>query len=468
MEKAAICAASILLLWNACGQQGQGPRPRDPQAVEAEGRFLDTLQGSTLRYFLYSTDTVSGLTPDRAPSPSPSSIAATGFALTCLPVAAERNLLSREVAATRVLTTLRFLIALPQNDRPQGSSGYKGFFYHFLDLRNGTRAWRCELSTVDTALLMAGILVCQTYFSRPVPVEASIRALADSLYRRVDWRWAMGDSAGVLLGWSPETGFAPHTWRGYNEAMILYILALGSPTHPVPASVWDHWTSTYRWAEFQGQEFVSFGPLFGHQFSHCWIDFRGIRDRYMDAKGIDYFANSRRATYAQREYARENPLGYRGYSATVWGFSACDGPGDTTFVVDGSLRHFASYAARGVSFDWVHDDGTITPAASGGSVAFAPEICIPALLAMKTTFGTKIWREYGFVDAFNPTFVTNATGPAGWFDSDALGIDQGPIAIMIENLKSNLVWDLMKRNSAVVHGLQAAGFSGGWLPAVRH
>ena len=437
------------------GSSGVPPVPWDP--------FLDTLQSRTLLFFLRSTDPATGLTPDRFPSESPSSVGAIGFALTVYPVAAERNMIPRGEAARRALSTLRFLAALPQGPGAAGTAGYRGFFYHFLGRRSGLRTWNCELSTMDTALLMAGVLFCQSYFDRGTDDEEEIRVTADSLFRRVDWRWAMGNEEGVCLGWEPEKGFHGMTWRGYNEAMILYLLALGSPTFPVPEAVWKHWTSTYVWAGFEGEEFVSFGPLFGHQFSHCWIDFRGVQDTYMRSKGIDYFENSRRATHSQRAYAAANPGKYRDYADTIWGFSACDGPRDTSFVVAGITRVFQSYAARGVSFDWTNDDGTLSPPAAGGSLPFAPEMVLPSLKAMRNRYGDRLWREYGFVDSFNPTYLTPGTGPEGWFDRDYLGIDQGPVALMIENLRNGFVWNVMKKNPYVVRGLERAGFTGGWL-----
>jgi hypothetical protein len=287
--------------------------------------------------------------------------------------------------------------------------------------------------------------------------------MADSLYRRVDWTWSAAGRPGIMLGWTPEHGADVNSWHGYNEAMIMYILALGSPTHPVDPAVWSYWTSTYVWGKYYGNEFVSFGPLFGHQYSQCWIDYRGIRDRYMKEKGIDYFENSRRATYSQQSYGAEDPGGFRGYSHDVWGVTACDGPGDTAFSIGGNERRFIGYGGRGVSFDWVLDDGTLAPTGPGGSVAFAPEICIPALKSMRLEYGDRLFREYGFVDAFNPSFVTQTTGPEGWFDKDYLGIDQGPIAVMIENLRNGFVWNLMKKNPSIVRGLKRAGFAGGWL-----
>lgn len=424
--------------------------------------FLDTLQHRTIQWFLDVTPENTGLTPDRWPTPSPSSIAAVGFALTCYPIAVERKMITRAEAAERTLTTLRFLWRLPQGNKSSGTAGYKGFFYHFIDMQTGLREWNCELSTIDTALLMAGILFSQSYFDRDDPTEKEIRSLADSLYRRVDWQWAMGTSKGIMMGWKPEEGFHRWFWRGYNEAMILYLLALGSPTFPVPESVWDTWTETYLWAEYYGQEHVNFMALFGHQYSHAWIDFRGIKDKYMRVKGIDYFENSRRATYVHRAYGTKNPYGWVDYSDSIWGWTACDGPKDTTFIVNGVERRFRSYSARGTGADEHLDDGTIAPTAVGASVAFAPEICIPALKAMANKYGDRLWTKYGFVDAFNPTYITPAT-PDGWFDHDYLGIDQGPIVIMIENLRSEFVWKVMKKNPYLVNGLKRAGFTGGWL-----
>jgi hypothetical protein len=423
--------------------------------------FLDSLQERTLHYFLETTPP-SGLAFDRYPSPSPSSIGAVGFALTCYPVAAERGLLTRAAAAQRVEQTLQFLFHCPQNDGRANSSGYRGFYYHFLDVRDGTRVWNCELSTVDTGLLLMGVLFCQSYFDRPDSLETAIRNFADTLYRRVDWVWAMNGAEGISHAWWPERGFNKTRWRGYDESAFLMILALGSPTHAVPASIWPYWTEPCLWAQYLGYEFVSFGPMFGHQYSQCWLDLRGIQDGFIRSKGIDYFENSRRATYSQHAYGRKNPEQFMGMSDTVWGITACDGPGDTTMSVNGRLHMFHTYSARGVSVDWVMDDGTIAPTAAGGSVAFAPEISIPALKAMRTIHGDRLYRQYGFADAFNPSFRTSRY-PDGWYDVDYLGIDQGPIAIMIENLRNGLVWNVMKRNPYIVQGLKQAGFSSGWL-----
>jgi hypothetical protein len=256
--------------------------------------------------------------------------------------------------------------------------------------------------------------------------------------------------------------------------MILYVLALGSPTHPVDPAAWEEWTSTYKWGEFYGQTHVNFSPLFGHQYSHVWIDFRGIQDAYMREKGIDYFENSRRATLAQRAYAAANPGSWEGYGENVWGLTACDGPLDGTLEVAGRSRGFHGYAARGASLVHVIDDGTIAPTAAAGSIPFAPEIAIPALQEMARRWGEHVRNRYGFLDAFNPTlrfaWIRPETGRivpgVGWFDVDQLGIDQGPIVAMIENHRSELIWRTMRRNPYIAAGLERAGFSGGWLERV--
>ncbi len=369
-----------------------------------------------------------------------------------------------------MLETLRFLKNAPQGPEPAGRTSYKGFFYHFLDMKTGTRFERVELSTIDTTLLLAGALFCQSYFDQKIPEEEEIRELAETLYRRVDWQWVRPEPPRVSMGWHPETGFIDYEWMGFNEAVILYVLALGSPTHPIDPEDWEAFTSTYKWGSFYGQEHVNFAPLFGHQYSHVWIDFRGIRDVYMRDKGIDYFENSRRATLSQRAYAIDNPSGFRGYGANVWGLSACDGPFDGDLEIDGHKIHFMTYAARGAALGEIRDDGTIAPSAAAASIAFAPEIAIPAIEEMQRRWGELVYSKYGFLDAFNPTLVSKiktqhgrvAPG-TGWFDSDYLGIDQGPVVAMIENYRTGLIWNVMRRNPHIVRGLKRAGFTGGWL-----
>jgi len=459
-----VAAIAAIAGWAApaCGtNHSEGPPP--PDSAQAAG-LLDTLEERTFHYFWNLTNPANGLTPDRSPTPSFSSIAAVGFALTAYPIGAERGYITRAQAAARTLTTLQFFWTATQDSSASGATGYHGFFYHFLDMNTGKRYQTVELSTIDTALLLAGVLFCQSYFANATDTsEVAIRRLADSIYRRTDWQWAAPRPPVVALGWHPEagTGFLPYDWRGYNEAMILYLLALGSPTHPVDTAAWSGWTSAYQWGTFFGQSHVGFAPLFGHQYSHVWIDFRGIRDAYMQAHGIDYFENTRRATYAQQAYAAANPGGWTGYSDRVWGLTASDGPGDVTLTLGGRQRQFHGYWARGASFTETPDDGTLAPTAAGGSIPFAPEIAVPALWAMRQTYGTSLFSTYGFRDAFNPTFTQSSA--AGWFDVDYLGIDQGPIVAMTENYRTGLVWRVMRTNPYIVRGLCRAGFTGGWL-----
>ena len=335
--------------------------------------FLDTLQHKTFNWFWELTPTSNGLTPDRWPTPSFSSIAAVGFALTAYPIGVERSWVTRAQAADRTLATLRFFWTAPQDSAGPNTTGYRGFFYHFLDMQTGRRFQTVELSTIDTSLLLGGVLFAQSYFTGSDTTEKEIRALADSIYFRVDWPWARNGAASVTMGWHPENGFISARWIGYNEAMILNILALGSPTHPVDSATWGAWTSGYQWGTFYGQSFVQFAPLFGHQYSHVWIDFRGIKDAYMQGRGIDYFENSRRATLSQRAYAIGNPGTWVGYNANVWGLTACDGPADKTLTLAGRSRQFRTYWARGVSLTEQNDDGTLCPTAVGGSVPFAPD-----------------------------------------------------------------------------------------------
>ena len=434
--------------------------------------LVEELQHRTFRWFWETANPRNGLVPDRWPAPSFSSVAAVGFGLSAYLVGAERGWVTREEARERVLVTLRFLWNAPQGTAAEGMTGYRGFFYHFLDMETGKRWGKdVELSSIDTTLCLAGALSAGLYFDRDDPAEAEVRDLAKRLYERVDWRWMQPRPPRVAMAWLPETGFGEADWHGYDESMVLYLLALGSPTHPATDGAWEAFVSTYKWAEHEGQTYVNFAPLFGHQFSHVWVDFRGIRDAFLREKGIDYFENSRRAVLAQRAYAIRNPEGFLGYGPDVWGLSACDGPADVTLPVEGKARKFVTYGARGVSSFWSHDDGTITPMAAAASLPFAPEVVLPAIREMKRLHGEHLWGEYGFFDAFNPTFrSTDVPTPlgkvvpeAGWYATNYLGIDQGPIVLMLENQRSGLLWRLMKRSPPIVAGLRRAGFTGGWL-----
>jgi hypothetical protein len=335
-------------------------------------------------------------------------------------------------------------------------------------MKTGHRYRDTELSSVDTALLLAGVLFCREYFAAADPAEAELRRIADALVDRVDWRWMQPRAPAIAMGWQPEHGFLDYDWIGYNEAMIVILLALGSPS-PVAPAAWDAWSARYAqtWGTSYGQLHLQFPPLFGHQYSHMWIDFRGIRDRFMRERDLDYFENSRRATLAQRGYAIANPGGWVGYGPDVWGLTACDGPGDLKLTVDGRERTFSGDTARGPA---TNDDGTIAPTAMVSALPFAPEIVVSGIRELQRRWGAQIYGEYGFIDAFNPSFPVDAkpgtgrTVPgAGWVDVDYLGIDQGPIVGMIENHRTGLIWSTMRKSAYLRRGLARAGFTGGWL-----
>ena len=419
----------------------QSPRSETVAATPAtlsDDAFLDLVEALSFDYFWYEADPGTGLIKDRSTPGSACSIAAVGFGLTALGIGAERGWATRDEAATRTLAALRTLWTTPQGPQATGTSGYKGFFYHFLDMQTGLRAGTNELSTIDTALLMAGVLYSGQYFDGPGADEAEIRSLSQSLYDRVDWRWSQAGGSGIRMGWFPESGFLNNRWTGYNEAMLLYLLAYGSDTFPAVPD-WSYWTSPYSPIQAYGFTFVRFPPLFGHQYSHAWVDFRGIQDAYMRAFNggtIDYFENSRRATLAQRAYAIANPANHPNYGADEWGLTASDDP-------------ITGYAVHGaVPAD--NDNGTIAPTAAGGSVAFTPDESTAALHAMYDRYPNSLWDRYGFRDAYNIRRV--------WFARDVLGIDQGPIVLMIENHRSEHVWDEMRGVPALALGLDRAGF----------
>lgn len=453
-------------------------RPLSPAVPQTLGntlpRVFEELQERTFRYFWDNADPETGLVPDRYPTPSFASIAAVGFALTAYPIGVERGYVTRDEARERVLRTLRFFHHAPQGTEATGMAGYKGFFYRYLDMKSGRRVGDIELSTVDTALLLGGMLFCQSYFDRSDAGEAEIRRLAEEIYGRVDWRWAQVRAPAISHGWTPESSFLEYDWRGYNEAMLVYILALGSPTHAVAPDSWEAWGRDYGqvMGSVHGQTHLTFTSMFGHQYSHVWVDFRGILDSLMSRVGFDYFENSRRATYAQRAYAVANPMGWAGYGENVWGLTASDGSADVELNFAGEPRRFRTYWARGIG-PGGFDDGTIAPTAAAASIAFAPEIVIPAVEEMHRRYGEHIYGKYGFYDAFNPSFdfdVPLRHGRRipgfGWVDSDYLGIDQGPILAMIENHRNGLVWRFTRTNAHIRRGLQRAGFTGGWLDTI--
>ena len=418
---------------------------------------LARLESDTFKYFAEEVNLENGLVRDNTKPDSPSSIAAVGFALTAYPIAVERKYLTRAEAVKRTLTTLRFFYNAPQGKDPD-ATGYKGFYYHFLDMKTGRRVWKCELSTIDSTYLIAGALTAACYFDRETKSEQEIRSLAEALYARVDWQWAQNRGLTVTHGWKPERGFIKYRWTGYSEALILYVLGLASPTFPLPAKSYKAWARTYKWKKFYGHEFLYAGPLFIHHLSHMWIDFRGIQDEYMAGKGIDYFENSQRAIYAQQAYAIRNPKKRVGYGPFSWGITATDGPGPAIRRINGRKVRFYSYIAR--SFPYGPDDGTLAPWAVAASLPFAPEIVLPSLHRLNEDY-PEITNQYGFKCSYNPTFST-ANGK-GWVSKGYFGLDQGPIIMMIENYRTGLIWRLLRRSPYIINGLRRAGFRGGWI-----
>jgi hypothetical protein len=405
-----------------------------PHAFADDNEFLEYVQQVSFDYFWYLGNPTNGLVPDRTMAGSFCSIAAVGFGLTCIAIGIDHGWITREQGTARVLTTLNTFLQGPQGTNTYGNIGYRGWFYHFLDMNTALRA-SAELSSIDTVLLLAGMLDAKQYFNGTNANETAIRTTADAIFNRVDWNWMAQGSNVVSMGWFPGSGFINSSWIGYNEAMILYCLGLGTPTNPLPASAWDAWTSGYQWETFYNLSFVKFEPLFGHQYSHCWIDFRHIGDSFMNSHNSTYFENSRRASLAQRSYCIANPLNHVGYNGTVWGLTACDGP--------------SGYMAHGAPPP-LSDDGTIAPTAAGGSIAFTPEYSVPTLRYFYTNYRPRIWTAFGFRDAFNLG--------ASWVGPDELGIDQGPIVIMIENYRTQRVWRRFMQNDVVQRGLQRAGF----------
>ena len=417
--------------------------PASPKSFATDEEFLDYLEQTALDFFWYESDTSTGLIRDRSEPWAASSVAAVGFGLTAFPVGVERGWLTRAEAAGRTAKVLETLWSAPQGAAASGVSGYNGWFYHFLDMRSGLRTWDSELSSIDTGLLIAGVLFAQEYYTGSDSVETHIRTLAGSLFDRIDWQWMTNGLSSLTMGWFPvgsaNPGFISARWIGYNEAMILNLIGIGANVNPLPSAVWTSWLSGYQWKTYYGYDYVWYPALFTHQYSHCWIDFRGRRDSYMRSKGIDYAENTRRATMAQWEYAKANPGGWTDYGANVWGFTACDGP---------NSGPFAGYRERGAPAGY--DDGTIAPTAAGGSLPFAPAVSLPTMKYLYAAYRDSLWTPYGFRDAFNRS--------ANWWGPDVIGIDQGPILLMAENYRSGVVWKTFMKSAVIRQGLQRAGF----------
>ncbi len=423
----------------------------------ADDALLDRLQRGAFSYLTCYSDPATGLVADTSRPGSPSSIAVVGFALSCYPVAVEHGWLARAEAAARTVKTLRFFAESAQNaDQDAGATGYRGFYFHFLDLRTGRRVWNCELSVVDTALLIAGVLTAASYFrAEQDAVEAQIRSLAELLYRRVDWRWACSGLPTLTQGWKPEFGFLHYGWEGYNEASLVYLLALGSPTFALQPESFAAWTLSYQWENLLDTDVLYSGPLFTHLFSHAWIDYRGIQDDFMQAKQMDYFINTQRAIQIHREYGARNPRGFTGYERDLWGITAGDGP--TPPEAGGGTRTVYGYMARGAPYG--PDDGTLAPWAMLATLPFGREDALRGTRRLLARY-PEVCREDRFVSGLNAG-IESKGGP--WLSEGWYGLDQGLLVLMIENAASGLPWRLMRDCAHLRRGLVRAGFTGGWL-----
>ncbi len=439
---------------------------KQPINMRSHARLLGRVERAHFNYFLKNQDPKTGLVLDRSAPTSPASIAAVGFSLTAYACAVKRGWVTRKEALVYTTKVLETLYAAPQGDAASGTSGYHGWFYHFLEPDTGLRAtsprfWNSELSTIDTALLMAGVLFARNYFSGAGEGETHVRELATKLYERVEWDWMFRDDKLVQHGWTPENGVIKHVYRGYSEAPLLYILALGSPTHPAPEGAWEAYLADTNVARSYELDYIKMPgePLFCYQYPHSWIDFRGIKDGVAEKAGFDYFENSRRMALVHYRYAQDNPKKFVGYGGFDWGLTACDGPGDFKRKVQGIDREFRGYSERGCPSGF--DDGTIAPTAAVSSMAYVPEISIPTIRYWLKKRPELFSDDGGFLDAFNPTFdpLTNS----GWVGHDRIGIDQGPVVLMLENYRSGLIWSVMRKDQNLRAGLVKAGFRGGWL-----
>ncbi|MEP6938132.1 MAG: glucoamylase family protein [Rudaea sp.] len=423
----------------------------------SDAALVDRLQRGAFSYFIDYANGDNGLVADTSRPESPCSIAVVGFALSSYPIAVESNWIARGEAVQRTLATLRFFMQSAQGEQ-EDATGYKGFYYHFLDMRSGRRVWQCELSLVDTSLLIAGVLTAAAFFDGDGD-EIEIRELADAMYRRIDWRWAQAGQVTLAQGWKPGCGFLHYGWEGYNEATLLYVLALGSPTHPLSDDAFAGWTMTYQWENMLGRDVLYSGPLFTHYFSHAWIDFRGIRDRFMREKNCDYFENSVRAIATHREYGARNPRGFVGYDRNFWGITAGDGPTGEEKPMDFRDRRFFGYMSRGIPFG--PDDGTISPWAMLAALPFDAEAALVGTRQLLQRYPQTCSSDR-FSSGFNPSLTNDGTA---WLSEGCYGLDQGLLVMMIDNAQRGLAWKVMRENAYVRAGLGRAGFSGGWLGA---
>lgn len=423
-------ALAALVLAGAGGAGVASRSPASGPLAPEDDAFLEDLSRRSFRFFWDEADPATGIVRDRARTDgSPhderqrnvGSIAAVGFGLSGLCIAAERGWLPRAQTVERARNTLRFFAERSPHER--------GWFYHFVNLRTGEREWQSEVSSIDTALLLAGVLTVRRCFD----ADTDVVRLADSIYRRVDFRWMLNGHPRLLaMGWRPETGFLDARWKHYCELMILYLLAIGSPTHPIPAEAWQAWRRpTMGFADF---EYVGWhDPLFVHQYSHAWVDFRGRRER--GDPQIDWWENSIEATYAHKAFCLRLATEFPGYSQHVWGFTASDSANGYV-AWHGPPRH-------------ERIDGSVVPAAAGGSLMLAPEITVPVLREIHRRYGDRIYGRYGFADAFNPT--------TGWVNPDVIGIDVGITLLSAENLRTGSLWRWFMANPEVASAMERAG-----------
>jgi hypothetical protein len=417
--------ASIAPMISAPAASAIAPTPAHSLSSEDE-LFLDDLEKRACLFFWEQASPVTGQVLDRARNdlkPSArdprkmASIAATGFGLTALCIADRRGYLPHAQVVERVRATLDWHLNHFQHEH--------GFYYHFTDIETGVPFPGSEVSSIDTSLLLCGVLTARAYFK-----DAGIHTLASKIYERVDWPWMLNGGPTFSMGWFPKNGFLNARWEHFCELMMIYLLAIGSPTHPVPPSSWYAWTRPK--IEYAGFKYISGNdPIFTHQYSQAWFDFRGKHDRY-----ANYFDNSVTATEAHKAFCLSMP---KWYSEEYWGISASDYQG--------------GYTAWGGPPPQGPIDGTVVPNAAAGSLAFVSKDCLHVLRAMKDKWGARAWGRYGFVDAFHPA--------ANWYDPDVLGIDQGISMIMAENLRSGLIWEVFMRNPEAVEAMNKAGFSPG-------
>ena len=388
-----------------------------------DSQFLEEIEKANFLFFWEQANPENGLVRDRSNigggnnTNTVASIAGTGFGLTALCIGQENGWVSRHDARGRALTLLHFL--------SKSMPTHRGFFYHWADLKTGQRVWDSEVSSVDTALLLCGVLTCREHFR-----YAEITRLAYEIFNRIDWTWLSEDTTLLPHGWTPESGFLPYRWDLYSEHMMMYLLGLGSMAHPLPADAWNSWKRTTF--EYEGLRYIgSYAPLFIHQYSQAWFDFRGKHDRY-----ADYFQNSVTATQAHVRFCEELGKQFPDYGSDLWGITASDS--QYGYVVWGGPPEVGPI------------DGTIVPSAAGGSLPFLPEAALRSLKSIRNRYGSHAWGRYGFVNAFNPQ--------KGWYDSDVIALDTGITMLMAENLRNGFVWKTFMRNAEARRGLERAGF----------